>query len=151
MLCYASCTGFATISATYASTIHKSHCLSAARSAFHLKCVNSCLFQANYNMQVVEMIVRPTYECCVVLCCIMLGYINYVYHYVMLSYYAYTDFIWSQTCADEHMHRRIGSPGKIHDICYRCFFAISLSLSIYIYMYCLLKTMTPTDSRPSAT
>ena len=23
---------------------------------------------------------------------------------------------WNQTCTDEHMHRRVGTPGKIHDM-----------------------------------
>lgn len=28
--------------------------------------------------------------------------------------YTVITFRWNQTCADEHMHRRVGTPGKIH-------------------------------------
>ena len=33
------------------------------------------------------------------------------------SVFAVSSFRWNQTCTDEHMHRRVGTPGKIHDTC----------------------------------
>ena len=30
------------------------------------------------------------------------------------------DLRWNQTCTDEHMHRRVGTPGNIHSMCLIC-------------------------------
>ena len=45
---------------------------------------------------------------------------------------------WNQTCTDEHMHRRVGTPGKIHDM-YLCVYSASV-----MYMMIGIGSVGPT-------
>ena len=38
----------------------------------------------------------------------------YICLLIHIYIYIYTHVRWNQACADEHMHRRVGTPGKIH-------------------------------------
>ena len=51
---------------------------------------------------------------------------------------------WSRTCADEHMHRRVGSPGEIHDIC-----LYAQGVSVIMYMVIGLGSLEPVHWRTS--
>ena len=45
---------------------------------------------------------------------------------------------WNQPCADEHMHRRVGTPGKIHNVC------LHIQSSSVMYMVIGIGSVEPT-------